>query len=215
MRNLQVLKIEAEGNAASRNTSLLLENLTELQKIECVNWRDYPGKPRVGFRIAHSGDRVLLKFYVTEKSLRAMETSVNGQVHLDSCVEFFISVDGRNYYNFEFNCIGTPHAAWGGSRHNRVPLPPETVKTILVRSSLGSEPFDVKSGSFTWDLVVVIPASCFIHDAGLEFSGLTAEANFYKCGDALPEPHYVTWNPVETPQPDYHTPAHFGKIDFE
>ncbi len=208
-------KIEAEGEIALRNTSLLLENLADLQKIECLNWKEYPYRPRVEFRIGHAGDWILLKFYVTEKSIRAMETQINGKVHLDSCVEFFLSLDGVHYYNFEFNCIGTPHAAWGNSRHNRIFLSPEKVKTILVRSSLGSEPFETRTGQFTWDLVVVIPASCLVYDEGIDFSGLSGEVNFYKCGDALPEPHFLTWNPVGTPQPDYHVPEYFGKIDFE
>jgi hypothetical protein len=31
----------------------------------------------------------------------------------------------------------------------------------------------------------------------------------------LPTPHFVTWNPVGTTQPDYHRPEYFGKIEFE
>lgn len=215
MRSLQVINIETEEVIALKNASLLLENLAEINKVECVNWKEYPYKPRVEFRIGHSGRLILLKFYVREEAVRALETEINGAVYKDSCVEFFISLDDRNYYNFEFSCIGTPHVGWGEGRHNRQLLPPDVVKTILIRSSLGDQPFGVKTGTFSWDLLVVIPATCFINDPGLSFEGLTGTANFYKCGDELPVPHFVTWNPVDVLQPDYHRPEFFGKIDFE
>jgi hypothetical protein len=215
MKNLQVIKIEANEKITLKNVSLLLDNLAEINKLECINWKDYPHKPRVEFRIGHDDNLILLKFTVTENSIRAMETEINGRVFQDSCVEFFISLDGQHYYNFEFNCIGTPHAAWGNNRHDRQHLPLETVKEIQIRSSLGPKPFDVQTGVFSWELVAVIPASCFIFDPGLNFAGLSGNANFYKCGDELPEPHFITWNPVATLRPDFHRPEFFGKIDFE
>jgi len=30
----------------------------------------------------------------------------------------------------------------------------------------------------------------------------------------LSNPHYVTWNPVGTEQPDYHRPEYFGELKF-
>jgi hypothetical protein len=215
VKNLQVVTIETEEEIALRNTSLLLENLTEIQKLESINWKDFPYKPAVSFRIGHAGKLILIKFYVTEKSIRAAETEVNGKVYQDSCVEFFLSLDGIHYYNFEFNCIGTPHVGWGTGCNDRQHLPVDVVKNIQIKSSLGNLPFDTKTGSITWDLVAVIPVECFIHDQDLDLTGMTCSANFYKCGDLLPEPHFLTWNPVGTPQPDYHRPEFFGKIHFE
>jgi hypothetical protein len=215
MKNLQVIKIETSERITLKNASLLLDNLTDVNKIDCIPWKDFPYKPKVEFRIGHADDLILLKFNVTEKAIGACETNINGKVHTDSCIEFFISLDGLNYYNFEFNCIGTPHVAWGTGRQNREHLPGETVRMIQVRSTLGSEPIPVQSGHFSWELSALIPAVCFIHDPGVSFDGLSANANFYKCGDDLPEPHFVTWNPVGTIQPDFHRPEFFGKIDFE
>ncbi len=215
MKRLKVDLIETTEQITLKNSSLLLENLAELQKLEYVNWKEYPYKPQVEFRIGHTEQMILLKFYVIEEAVRALETRINGDVYKDSCVEFFLSTDGVHYYNFEFSCIGTPHVGWGEGRHNRELLPSEAVKLIQVKSSLGSEPFDIRTGNFQWTLMVIIPAACLVHDPGLTFSGLSATANFYKCGDELPEPHFITWNPVGTPQPDYHQPGYFGKIDFE
>ena len=47
-----------------------------------------------------------------------------------------------------------------------------------------------------------------------QLKGKTFRANFYKCGDMLSVPHYVTWNPVGTPKPDYHRPEYFGELKF-
>jgi hypothetical protein len=215
MKNLQVIKIETNERITLKNVSLLLDNLTDVNKLDCINWKDFPNKPRVEFRIGHANDLILLKFNVTENALVACETQINGKVYLDSCVEFFISLDGVNYYNFEFNCIGTPHVAWGNGRQNRQHLPEETVRLIQLRASLGKDPIPVQSGHFSWELCALIPADCFSHDPGISFEGLSGDANFYKCGDGLPEPHFVSWNPVATPQPDFHRPEFFGKIDFE
>ncbi|MCK7536290.1 MAG: carbohydrate-binding family 9-like protein [Marinilabiliales bacterium] len=41
-------------------------------------------------------------------------------------------------------------------------------------------------------------------------AGKSFRANFYKCGDKLSNPHFVTWNPVGTEKPDYHRPEYFG-----
>jgi len=215
MKSMQVTLIETEGKVTLKNASLLLENLAEINRVECINWKEYPARPKVEFRIGYSDEMILLKFYVTENSVRALETEINGRVYQDSCVEFFFSTDGHHYYNFEFSCIGTPHVAWGEGRHNRQYLPEEVIREIEIGSSLGTAPFDVRTGNFSWELTALIPASVMVHDQGLSFAGLAAYANFYKCGDELPEPQFVTWNPVGTPQPDFHQPGFFGKIDFE
>ncbi len=39
-------------------------------------------------------------------------------------------------------------------------------------------------------------------------------ANFYKCGDKLTVPHFVTWNSIGTNKPDFHQPKFFGELYF-
>jgi hypothetical protein len=46
-------------------------------------------------------------------------------------------------------------------------------------------------------------------------SGVQAQANFYKCGDKLKQPHYLSWKPVLTSNPDFHQPKYFGEISFQ
>ena len=66
-----------------------------------------------------------------------------------------------------------------------------------------------------WGLDLLIPAAALWHNPGLDFKGLHARGNFYKCGDGLKVPHYVTWAPIATEKPDYHRPEFFGELFFE
>lgn len=215
MNELLVKRLKTPGKVSLKEAATILEQQTVLQFIHTINWKAFPYRPVVKFRIGHVSDEIWLRFYVQEKHIMALETRTNGDVYKDSCVEFFISPDGKNYYNFEFNCIGTIHAGYGAGRHNRTPVPVEIAEKIGVASSLGNKTFAEKTGNFEWELMIRIPVSCFVFSNLDSFDGLKATANFYKCGDDTSEPHYVTWNPVETASPDYHRPEYFGSILFE
>lgn len=212
---LQVTRLKTQRDQYMASLTAALEKQCVLHSIEKINWPDFSYKPSVKFRIGHLGDRICLKYYVTEQSVRALETKINGDVYKDSCVEFFVSFDGEHYYNFEFSCIGTIHLAYGSGRHGRQRLPEEIVRLIQVEPSLGTKPFELKTGETSWELTVIIPVESLMFNPGMDLSGRDATANFYKCGDELPVPHYVTWNPVKTENPDYHRPEHFGKIKFD
>ncbi|MCK4879544.1 MAG: hypothetical protein KAS82_02750 [Bacteroidales bacterium] len=55
----------------------------------------------------------------------------------------------------------------------------------------------------------------FFHFSTLDtLSGLDAHANFYKCGDKLKQPHFLSWKPVLCSTPDFHTPRYFGQLSF-
>ena len=42
--------------------------------------------------------------------------------------------------------------------------------------------------------------------------GMTLRANFYKCGDDTAQPHYIAWNAVDHPTPNFHLPQYFGEL---
>lgn len=215
MNHLFVKKLSVRDQLSLEEAGHLLEAETVMNHIQVINWEDFSYKPGVQFRIGHTGKEIWLKYYVEEKHIRALETRTNGEVYKDSCVEFFISHDKKNYYNFEFSCIGTIHLAWGEGRHNRKFVHPDIVEKIALKSSLGNQPFGNKSGSFQWELMIRIPVECFAYSNLDSVEGIKAAANFYKCGDETAVPHFVTWNPVNTENPDYHRPEFFGKVEFE
>lgn len=216
-QELQVKQINAANNSSLAEIGVLLEKETDLQEIAVVNWDAFSYQPEVKFRIAHNKDQIWLKFYVTEEHILAKHIKTNSATHKDSCVEFFVDPEQIGmYYNFEFNCIGTVHLAYGAGRHDRVFIPAELIENnIQIVSSLGDTPFEEKSGAYSWEMTVVIPMSVFIHNPQLQLQQLTANANFYKCGDDTSRPHYLTWNPVGTERPDFHQPDYFGVLRFE
>uniref|UniRef100_UPI0032179B6A carbohydrate-binding family 9-like protein n=1 Tax=uncultured Draconibacterium sp. TaxID=1573823 RepID=UPI0032179B6A len=216
MKNLFIKKLKCKKPITIEEAAHLLSTQTVAHPIDVLNWeKAFPYKPDLKFRIGHIGDEVWLTYYVKEKNILAKETRINGNVYKDSTVEFFISVDGENYYNFEFNCIGTPHVAHGPGRGNRTFVTPEVVEKIQIKSTLGDQPFEEKSGNFEWEMTIRIPVACFAFDTIKSLDGLKATANFYKCGDDTSEPHFVSWNPIGTENPDYHCPQFFGKVEFE
>ena len=215
MKELFIKQIKITKPIDIKEAGHLLEIQTVTNQIDTINWAEYSYKPKLSFRIGHTGKEIWLKYYVQEKYILAQETRINGEVYKDSTVEFFISVDGKNYYNFEFSCIGTIHLAHGPGRGNRKFVDPEIIKKIEIESSLGNQPFAEKTGNFEWEMMIRIPIECFAFDKIKSLNELKATANFYKCGDETSEPHFVTWNPIGTENPDYHCPQYFGKVLFE
>ena len=81
-------------------------------------------------------------------------------------------------------------------------------------ASLGRTPFDTKNGAQAWELSLVIPVSSFFRYHIVDLSGLQMRANFYKCGDKTSRPHFLSWNPIDVPSPDFHRPDFFGQLAF-
>lgn len=91
----------------------LLDEKGVRRTVDCLNWKDqFPYHPLTTFAIAHSDTCIYIDFFVRCNYLRAVNYKNNSDVYQDSCVEFFVAPHGcAPYYNFEFNCIGTIHAA--------------------------------------------------------------------------------------------------------
>src|SRR3546814_9695772 len=64
-------------------------------------------------------------------------------------------------------------------------------------------------------LLLHIPLAVFDAHVVGSLAGRRCTGNFYKCGDDLPEPHYVAWNPIDNPTPNFHLPQYFGELRSE
>ncbi len=192
-----------------------LGRLPGRNRIETLNWVEYQYKPEVLFSVAHNGNEIFLRYYVRENFFKAEMTKTNQKVYEDSCVEFFVSPGNDGiYYNFEFNATGTCLAGSGTSRHDRKFVDPDLISRIRRAGSAGTSPSGEKTGIFEWDLTIAIPVTLFFHHTICSLDGKTFRVNFYKCGDKLTVPHYLTWNPVNTAKPDFHQPDDFGVLKF-
>ena len=183
----------------------------EKEVLDQQPWPEYICKPSVQFATAHSGNCIFLQYDVREKSVRSENTAINSSVWEDSCVEFFLALNDRGYYNFEFNCIGTPLLGYGKNKQERELLPEEIIRKINIQASMHKP----ENGNVHWKLTVAIPVEVFIHDELLSVEKKSARANFYKCGDLLPDPHFLSWNNIQYPEPNFHLPEYFGAVYFE
>jgi hypothetical protein len=191
------------------------QKLDQLEKqiIGNVPWPEYSYNPGVKFAIAHSEGHILLKYYVSEREVKAVYSRPNDPVYRDSCVEFFVQfADDPNYYNLEFNSHGTCLMGYGPGRGNRNRLPEHVIGQIQSMSIIQQR--QVSSPDINWQLTLLIPHEVFCYRPIRELHGVNARANFYKCGDDLSQPHFVTWNHISAPKPDFHLPEFFGEIHF-
>ena len=186
--------------------------------LDALNWPDsYPYKPDVRFAAAHTSDAVLLHFKVREQSVLARCSADRESIWQDSCLEFFLSPEPGDglYYNFEFNCIGRMYACVGPDRNSRQFLPESAYAAIKRASSLGETAFEERLGGCEWDLSAIVPVSCLVRHDIASLDGLQMSGNFYKCGDHLSVPHFVSYAPINVPKPDFHRPDCFCKLVFE
>lgn len=189
------------------------EKLIPYHTVASVNWTDYPYKPDVKFRIAHDGQNIYIHWVVNEIDIKAVSEEDLGDVWKDSCVEFFVSFDGLVYYNIETNCIGKVLVETGIDRNNRVRASKELISKIQRWASLGSKAVADESGN--WELSLIIPLELFYLDSMKSFDNKIVKGNFYKCGDDLLKPHFLSWNPIHNESPNFHLSNYFGSLKFE
>jgi len=214
MKELIVNKVSTAGDAPWAEVLKSLESLP-WNPIDTVNWAAYSYRPKVQFRMAFGETAFFLQYSVKEQAVRAVATADNGEVWKDSCVEFFVTPAGDGiYYNFEFNCAGTCLLAAGAARNGREAARNNIISPIRRHPSLGRHPFGERKGETEWDLALVIPYTCLFLHPDYSPAGKTVRANFYKCGDDLTVPHFLSWNPINTQKPDFHRPEFFGTVKF-
>lgn len=183
-------------------------------RVENVNWPEaFPENPEVTVEISNNQSCLFLSYHVKGDQLRAVTTEDQGPVWEDSCVEFFCQVPGeRHYCNFECNCIG---AMVGSRRLGRA----EDVKTFSAdemgrierKCTYPREAFEEKDGLFEWTVDLQIPLDLIFRDQMPHFPQ-KLKVNFYKCADKTKKPHFLSWQPIPLPKPDFHCPQFFGEI---
>lgn len=211
---MKVLKVkQLASDIMNDDIDAVSRQLDKLDKeaLDQLNWPDYPYKPEVDFAIAFTDKSLLLKYYVTEAVLRAANGQPNSAVYEDTCVEFFIAFDESGYYNFECNCVGAILAGFGKARTERTLLN----ETIIEQINRELNIHQSTGGGAHWEALISIPFEVFAFHQIDSLQGKTCKANFYKCGDLLPQPHYLSWSAIEAPAPNFHLPEFFGELSFE
>lgn len=213
--SIRVPLIRTFGDGSYEDFRHIMQNEAAEGKIGTVNWPEsFPYAPECSFRIARTADSIAIFYHVHGLDLRAIAVEDNDRVWEDSCCEFFVAdpSDGT-YYNFELNCIGTLLSANGKDRSSRPRRTREELDTVIRFADFPREVIESENTIHDWNVGMIIPFSMMGVDPDNLPSSL--KANFYKCGDKTAHPHFLSWNPVLTPKPDFHRPEFFGTLIFE
>lgn len=212
---MKIRKIDVVDLTAERIPKVFKEKDIQYNAVDNVNWpSDYPYKPDFKLAVAHDGKNIFIHYKVSEKTSRAAADMDCGPVWEDSCVEFFFAPDENGYYNFECTCIGKLLIAYGADRHERQQSPREALEMVGRWASIGTEPFAEKPCG-PWEVALAIPVSALFRHEIHDLDNLVAKANFYKCGDLLSTPHFISWAPIKTETPDFHRPEFFAELEFD
>lgn len=194
---------------------LLIEAGAEIT-IDQINWKsEFPKSIPVTVRVAHNGEKLFLYYKITGETVRAANTTDFGSVWEDSCVEFFMQKeDETDYRNFECNILGVLLAAHHETREKSEKLPEHLMQSIERFSTIHQQ-FEDGKQICDWTMYLEIPKRAMGFSDQETLTGKTIRANFYKCGDETPEPHFISWSPIDLPKPNFHVPEFFGILELE
>ncbi|MDO4950683.1 MAG: carbohydrate-binding family 9-like protein [Bacteroidales bacterium] len=216
MKNLSInFLTESTPHEAAHVPQILDAHATEWHTIGCCNWAEtYPYKPKAEFRLACTDEALLLHYRVEEDSIRALCAEDNGRVWTDSCMEMFLSPcpEDGSYYNLECNCIGTVLLGYHDADGNKSRAAYDVTAGISRWASLGRSPFAERETEGPWEVALIVPFACYWRHAFRPEAGTQMRGNFYKCGDELRTPHFLSWAPIEWERPNFHLPQFFGQL---
>lgn len=148
-----------------------------------------------------------------EKNPKITGTEYGHKVHLDSCLEFFVSMDNQSpiYVNFEANAAGAFVLTARLNRHDQV-RHAHTIEGLTLPKVTATIKEDCWSVEvlFDYDLISKLFGRNIEFEKGYVFKG-----NFYKCGDETEIEHYGMWAPIGLVDPDFHRSDFFDDIEIE
>jgi len=193
--------------------------------VKAVNLKNHMGDkpshfPGTQMKLKYDKDYIYVIFRVKDHYIRAVAKKTNGKVYEDSCVEFFFTPVpdvSRGYFNMETNCKGIFLLEFhknNGQEKGFVDL--KDANEIEISHSLEKNVENEISEPLIWTVEYKIPLSILSKymEVDKPEPGVHWRANFYKCGDKTSHPHWLTWAPVDFPQPKFHLPEFFGHLEF-
>jgi hypothetical protein len=168
-------------------------------------------RPKTVVALEQTGDSLLVFFRVEDQFVLARTQEFDGPVYEDSCVEFFFtpSPEPGPYFNIEVNAAGGLKFNRQTARGvDRISLPESVRGEINLHVSPGKIIVPEFAGPLDWEVSYEIPFALLEHYGPVnrtEWRG-----NFYKCAEANSHPHFGSWAPIGTPNPDFHRPEFFG-----
>ncbi|MEX1063310.1 MAG: carbohydrate-binding family 9-like protein [Balneolaceae bacterium] len=176
-------------------------------------------RPDVHAKVAYDSEAIYVIFHVQDQYVRCVVEEHHGPVWTDSCVEFFFTpeTETEGYFNLETNCIGTALFSYQNREEGiRSRISESDFESVDIAHSVSGVVDPEITDPVTWTLEYRIPFELIARYTEMDHPapGVEWKANFYKIADNSSHPHWLTWSPVDHPEPNFHLPEFFGRLQF-
>jgi hypothetical protein len=201
-------------------------NKKQFAEIGTIKLNNFMGEmpehfPQVEAKLVYDDKFLYVIFKVDDNYIKAVNTEYDSPVCRDSCVEFFFTPSKdieQGYFNAEINCCGTMLLHHQKARGiGKVVVSEADAKKFEIFSTFKGKVEPEITKPAQWLVEYKIPYEILKTYAPFTkpAAGVQWRGNFYKCADRTGKPHWLTWNKVELPKPDFHRPEFFGILEFE
>lgn len=192
---------------------------TDWQRAAPVNrflfpWWEAGEQETTQARLLWDDEALYVSFVAQDRHIWATYTNRDDPVSRDDAVEVFIAPDPSqvfNYYNFEFNAIGTilDRSPLDGRSSNW------NADGVAVAVTIDGTLNDDDDTDIGWTTEIAIPFSSFEgYAVNLPpVPGDEWRLNLYRIGGRT-NPQFSVWSATLTDRPQYHVPSRFGLVRF-
>jgi len=198
-------------------STCIIKNRRELGQcpefeVSNVQWNS-TRSPRTTGRMGYISDEgIVVKMKCEEVNPLRTKTKNMEMVCFDSAMEAFFSFadDAKVptmeslYFNFEVNANGALYAKSGYGRANRQELLPPEMALVNPTAYIEDD---------AWYMEITVPnllLQRFLNKPTLAVGDIFY-CNFYKVGQTPEIEHYMSYNYIESDQPNFHQPPYFAK----
>lgn len=188
----------------------ILEQHASRDYIDQVNWPNYKYKPISVFDIAHSGTYLFIHFFVRGATLKITELKDGLTVSNDNSVGFLLQISNDEYFDFSFNAIGICNAIRLNKLKEIIPFSPEDYNSISRYTTIRDYTLGECNGIYQWELTIRIPFSLLKINS--ESIPRKITGNFYSCAKESSHKYFLSWNHIESEEPNFDHPNFFAPL---
>lgn len=203
----------------SYNLKQVKEEAINWEQIESLSISEYPWyqsglKQDTEVKVVLHEEKIKIKAFCKDIHSYSRETKLNGDVHLDSCFECFLTPWdqlGGPYFNIEINCCGVLHMKYRNGLGSKKIITEDQAKKIKIIPSIQAVIKDEMTDDSSWEIRLELPLHLLEEMSGKAIEDKIWYGNFYRCGGKT-EGQYATWNSITWEKPNFHLPNQFGRL---
>ncbi|AKU09838.1 carbohydrate-binding family 9-like protein [Haloferax gibbonsii] len=193
-------------------------------RLDRFQWGDDEDGPETTCRLCHDRSALWLQAQVEDDTISASVTERNGPTFRDSSIELFAAptpTRDMRYLNFEVNCcgvfkLGWQRPGWREQSLGRKLIGDELAAEIEVVTSVDGPTKEPSPSDQEWWVAARLPfetLSAFTEREVFSGPSTSWRGNLYRSG--VPDELKGTWSRIQLPEPEYHSPEHFGHFQFQ